>query len=322
MSRSNSARRSDSYFELLHEARKVYDQGGNITEALRKQSGLAHNSNEIVEIAYDLQAGSYVAFAEQNLEYVEKYTDQIAEYLNPHVSENCTILDIGSGELTNLTYTLKKLTPRIERVFAFDISWSRIDSGRAFLKSRVHRKAMDITCFVADIGRIPLRDNSVDIVISNHALEPNGGREAELLSEVFRVASRKAILFEPSYEINSTEGKARMERLGYVRGLRDAAAELGATLEGFVPMPIIDTALNTTACHVFVPPRHGEPKARDHEAVFSDPGQDTPIYLDHGSYFSPALGVSYPVIDGIPILRMESAILTSRRRRIPKPTPA
>jgi ubiquinone/menaquinone biosynthesis C-methylase UbiE len=316
-SRSILVGRSARYFELLQEARHVYANGGNITEALRKKAGLAHNTTEIVEIAYDLQAGSYVEFAERNLPYVQKYTAQIAEYLNPHLFDNCTILDIGSGELTNLTYTLDKLIPSVRKVFAFDISWSRIDCGREFLKCRIERKAVDIEYFVADIVRIPLRTRSVDIVISNHALEPNGGRETELLSEIFRVARLKAVLFEPSYEINSAEGKRRMERLGYISGLRDAAAALGATLESFVPMPIIDTDLNTTACHVFIPEGAGEPAPCETDGFLSDPGQDTPIFGDGVSYYSPSLGVSYPIIDGIPILRMESAILTSRRRRVP-----
>ncbi len=38
----------------------LYDQGVNISAHLRQEQGLTHNTREIVEVAYDLQTGSYV----------------------------------------------------------------------------------------------------------------------------------------------------------------------------------------------------------------------------------------------------------------------
>ena len=40
-----------------------------------------------------------------------------------------------------------------------------------------------------------------------------------LLRELFRVTKKKLVLFEPSYELNSEEGKVRMDRLGYIKDI-------------------------------------------------------------------------------------------------------
>jgi glycine/D-amino acid oxidase-like deaminating enzyme len=82
----------------------------------------------------------------------------------------------------------------------------------------------------------------------------NGGREAEILLELFRVAQRKLVLFEPCYEIASAEARGRMEHHGYVRGLADAAERLGARVETITPLPIVDNPLNPTVCFVVTPP--------------------------------------------------------------------
>ena len=101
-------------------------------------------------------------------------------------------------------------------VYAFDLSWSRLQHGRRYCQDILGESASIIRPFVADIDEIPLATNSIDIVTSNHALEPNGGNLSPLLSELFRVCRERLVLFEPSYELNSAEGKARMDKLGYL----------------------------------------------------------------------------------------------------------
>ena len=39
----------------------LYDQGKNISAYLREMMGVQYNTEEIIEISYDLQAGSYIA---------------------------------------------------------------------------------------------------------------------------------------------------------------------------------------------------------------------------------------------------------------------
>ena len=47
--------------------------------------------------------------------------------------------------------------------------------------------------------QIGLKSNSVDIIYTNHSLEPNGGREEVILKELLRVTNKYLILFEPIY---------------------------------------------------------------------------------------------------------------------------
>ena len=46
-----------SYFDIML-ARKAFLEGKNVTETLRNQKGLRENTPEVIETAYDLQAGS------------------------------------------------------------------------------------------------------------------------------------------------------------------------------------------------------------------------------------------------------------------------
>ena len=80
-----------------------------------------------------------------------------------------------------------------------------------FFKDNTKHKTNLLYPFVADIKSIPLASNSIDVITSCHALEPNGKSLNLLLKELFRVAKNKLILFEPSYELNSKEGKRRKD---------------------------------------------------------------------------------------------------------------
>ena len=73
--------------------------------------------------------------------------------------------------------------------------------------------------FVGNMFHIPFADNSIDIVYTSHSMEPNGGREKEAMAELYRVAGKYLVLLEPSYELATDDGKQRMDRLGYVKGM-------------------------------------------------------------------------------------------------------
>lgn len=48
------------YYELVEQARNIYKNSGNISDFLRSSLLLDKNTAEVIEISYDLQAGSYV----------------------------------------------------------------------------------------------------------------------------------------------------------------------------------------------------------------------------------------------------------------------
>jgi SAM-dependent methyltransferase len=222
----------------------AFAQGRNVTRTLREHLGTTRNTPEVIEIAYDLQAGTYVEFAEQNPEHVRAYAGQLASFLEPHLRPGDVLLDAGAGELTNLSHMVSQLSTPLSTVYATDISERRLEIGKAYAAR--YMKPTDLRVTRAELSSIPLPDKSVDVVTTNHALEPNGGREEEILRELRRIARRKLVLFEPCYEIAGPEARARMDAHGYIRGLSSYADSVTA-------MKIVDNPLNPTACFVVSP---------------------------------------------------------------------
>ena len=290
------------------EAKKIYKKKQNVTEHLRKQYNVKNNSSEIIEIAYDLQAGSYIENTIKNRTNQEKTSALIASELNKFLLPRSTLLDIGSGELTNLTLILNNLN-KIRKVFAFDISWSRIFKGVKFFKDNSKHKINLLYPFVADIKSIPLASNSIDVITSCHALEPNGRNLNLLLKELFRVAKDKLVLFEPSYELNSKEGKNRMKKLGYIKGIEKEVVKLGGKVNNIKPIKNSANSLNPTVCYVISVNK--KIYGLKNNQKFTVPGSDLELKMKDNFMISKDTGLSFPVLKKIPILKNDLAILST-----------
>lgn len=240
------------YTKIL-EARMQYRMGGNITQYLREKSGNQVNTAEIIEIAYDLQSGSYIEFFKCNRQRVEEYAKELGGLLSTHLEDGDSILDVGTGEMTTISLVLNNLDIDLSHVFAFDISWSRLSLGKKFLKENSSNKGI-IQPFVADITEIPMNSSCVDVVTSSHALEPNGKNIDVLLAELFRITKKKLVLFEPSYELNSEDGRDRMDTLGYIKDIEGVVVRLGGRVLDVIPICNVINPLNPTACYVIEPP--------------------------------------------------------------------
>lgn len=296
----------------LHEAKEVYKKGENVTQYLRKKFDLNENTSEIIEIAYDLQAGSYVEFVEGNREKVQLYTDEIASILNQQIKSGDSLLDVGTGELTTLTMVLNRIDKEVSNVSAFDISWSRLKKGLKFYKENIKRLDNQMNVFVADMKQIPLHGKSVDIVTSSHALEPNGKNLSILLEELFRITKRKLVLFEPSYELNSDEGRERMDRLGYIKDIENKVVQLGGKVLEIIPILNVANPLNPTACYIIEPPVNASEISIENPALCV-PGTNFKLHRVDSFLESKETGLVFPVLDDIPILRSKASILASAK---------
>ena len=294
----------------LQKAREVFVSNGNVTEFLKAEYGRKENSAEIIEIAYDLQTGDYVEYALKNESAVKKYCAELAQNLGEFLSPGDSVLDVGSGELTTLTFLSNEMAVSFNTLHACDISFSRLHHGLKFFKEHsLEGEGIDLKVHVSDMAELPFADKSLDVVISSHALEPNGGRESILLAELLRVSRKYCILFEPSYELNSPAGRDRMDKHGYIKELERHASELGADVVQVCKIEAAMNPLNPTACFVIRP--SGPEIALGAEQAYTVPGTSFPLEANANFLQSGATGLVFPVLRGIPILRKKHAILAS-----------
>lgn len=289
---------------------EAYRKGQNIMAILRELFGEKENNKHIVEIAYDLQAGTYSLYAENHVSWWNAYCEELASILNPLLEPGSSSLDVGTGEMTVLAGVANRAFDQCSNIYCCDISFSRIKVGRQFISKTIQLpQANRLDCFVGNLFQLPFQDASIDLVWTSHAVEPNGGKEIIALRELFRVAARYAVLFEPSYENNSEEGRARMENLGYVRGLPEAIAHAGAKLVDVIQVKNTANMLNPTYAYVC---RTGMGASiRSAVQPWACPETLMPMERRVDCFFSEASRLAYPIIDGIPILRSENAILAN-----------
>lgn len=296
------------------EAKSVYKEGNNVTQYLRTKLGSEDNTSDIIEIAYDLQAGSYIEYVNSNRTRTESYAAELGGILKQHLVPGDSLLDVGTGEITTFTLVLNNIDVQLSDILALDISWSRLSVGMKFHKEN-RRTGFPLRAFVADIKEIPLHEKCVDVVTSSAALEPNGKNLEALLIELFRITKKKLVLFEPSYELNSEEGKARMDKLGYIKGMERAVSKLGGKVVDVVPIKITSETLNPTACYIIEPPNQNTKHLG--EVTFCVPGTDFKLEADGQFLFSKDTGLVFPILDQIAVLKNSSAILATSKCQIP-----
>ena len=289
----------------LLEYKKKYLEGKNITEHLRKKKQLKTNSKEVIEIAYELQAGSYVDEFKKNKKIYNNYISEISACLNKNLDSYDSILDIGSGEATILTGVTNNLIFKNHNVTGFDISLSRVEIGKKY-SSKNLKRGKKINFFVGAISQIPMQDKSIDIITSSHAIEPNGGDEDSIAKELIRVARKKIILFEPCYEKASSNIKKRMRKLGYIKDLTKYFKKYGAFFKGIVPIKESIDSMNPTYCYYFDLPKKYKKISK---FFYTDPGTNYRLINKKNFYKSSKSPLSYPIINKIPILRVDKGII-------------
>lgn len=285
--------------------KRLYNQGQNISEYMRREMGVKFNTREIIEVSYDLQTGSYIAaMADQEIaQHKDEYSKEIATTIRS-LCEPASILEAGIGEATTFSGVLKHLGGNIDG-YGFDLSWSRIAYAKTWLASQ---GINDSVLCSGDLFNIPFLDNSIDIVYTSHSIEPNGGSEEPILRELYRVARKFLILLEPGYELANDESRRRMDSHGYCKNLAGISTTLGYDVTEHKLFPYTSNPLNPTALTII---------RKDSDAdlpsdVLACPQFKTPLSKIGGMLFSPEGLAVYPIIGGIPCLRIENRIFASK----------
>jgi SAM-dependent methyltransferase len=228
----------------------------------------------------------------------EGYCAQIAEHIRRYAAPD-SLLEAGVGEATTLSGVCRRVMP--ERAYGFDISWSRIAAARRWIEDE---SVSSVTLTTGSLLHVPLLDDSVDVVFTSHAIEPNRGREQRIIEELYRVARHFLFLFEPSYELAGSEARERMDHHGYCRGILATCERLGFRVieHRLLDQPI--NPLNPTAVMVIAKGSR-RPTIRDSLAC---PVSRSPLIATPDALICPASDRAYPVIGGIPCLRPEHGI--------------
>lgn len=295
---------------LMLGMRAAYARGENVMEYARQTTNVLANSPISTLIAYDLQAGAYIAGARANPEARIRWCSQLADILNPYVTRQSSILEVGCGEATTLAGALRCLNNTPTHALGLDISWSRCAHGLTWLAEN----AASADLFVADLFEIPLEDSSIDVVYTSHSLEPNGGREEAAIKELMRIARRAVVLVEPVYELASIEAQTRMRAHGYVRGLKETAERQGAMVRDYRLLDYCGNPLNPSGLVLIEKPAMALPASSD--ILWRCPLTHSALVAHPMGFYSPDTGVVYPVLAGIPLLRSSHAVVASSFDRL------
>ncbi len=297
----------------IESLRMAFSKGQNVMQLLRSQNLAASNAFTSIQLAYDLQAGSYTQASTTPVgaKFREAFGKRLASFLPDARYES--VLDAGTGEGTSILPLLSYLKD-VSNIYAYDGSVSRVLWARKnFLRNQIVANL-----FVGDTAEIPLPDCSIDLVFSIHSIEPNGGREEQLLSELLRVARMHVVLVEPSLEFATSEQQARMQSHGYATGIWSAIESIQAEVLVHEPWPLNVNPENPAAITVL----KAAGRSRESSGVGALADSDVLRYVSprtraalievDAGHYSPSEGLVFPSVAGFPILLGEKAILATQ----------
>lgn len=287
-----------------------YKNGENISLAMREEININYNSEEIIEMSYELQSGSYInGMKDETLKnYRKNYSNELSSIIK-NLSSVTSILEVGIGEGTTLSGVMNNF-PKEVKFYGFDLSWSRVAYAKKWLNSL---SFYNHSLCTGNLSDIPFLDNSIDIVYTSHSIEPNRGREEEILRELFRVTNKYLILLEPAYELTNDENRNRMDNHKYCKNLVLTAENLGYKVIKHELFKHNARESNPTAITIIE--KNSEAKSLEEEP-FACPLYKTKLGKEVDCYYSEEAMSIYPIVNGIACLRKENKILATKYKEI------
>jgi len=293
---------------LIRGMRAAYARGENVM-AWARANCTKDDRTVSALIAYDLQAGTYVQNARNDPAYIDSWSAQMAGLLDPYLAVGDRIMEAGVGEATTLAGLMKAITAQGISAYGFDLSWSRISVAQKWMEEN----SVKARLFVGDLFSIPVADGSIDVVYTSHSLEPNLGKEEIAIKELLRVARKAVVLVEPCYELAPKEAQQRMRKHGYVRGLKATAESLGANVADYRLLDVCDRPLlNPSGVITLVKSGLSNGRNTERTDIWKCPLTGSPLIEKEDYFYADTAGIAYPVLQSVPLLRPEHAVIASK----------
>jgi len=268
--------------------KKLYLNKTNINQYLRKKTNLSEK--EIIKLSYDIQSSSYVK--KYNYYKSKKILSQVIKEINS--TNYKSLMDFGCGELTSFYTLINNIKTKNKFFVAYDLSFSRILIGKKFLKKK--KKTIKLKLFSNNSNRIPLPDNSIDIVTSCHALEPNKKNANKILKELWRISKKKLILLEPNNQLGDKLIKKRFKKNNYILDLEKKIKKITSRYK------IINNEFNSNPLNpasIFILEKNSK---KSNKFNFLNPEYNNDILKKKlNFYYSEKTGQIFPIVDDIVI---------------------
>lgn len=289
----------------LNAVKDVYSRRENIMQYLKQTNGTDINTLSDILISYDFQAGSYIQHYRYFTELRKAFSEEFAGIIDS-LGTIDSLLEAGVGEAVSMGNVLKYTKHIPSEIYAFDLSWSRIKYAQTFLREC---DIDGVQLFTGDLFCMPLRDHSIDVVYTVHAIEPNGGREREALAELYRVAKKYVVLLEPAYELADEEAKARMRSHGYITELHATAIDMGYTIVDYRLMEVSLNPQNPTGIMIIRKDEKASGTVAD--SPLCCPITKAPLKKIDSVYYSHESMLAYPLLNDVPCLLPQNAIVAT-----------
>lgn len=281
----------------MSENLKLLKKKKNIQFFLEKENNISRN--KAIQMSYDIRSGHSIKNFPKRKNFFSIYIKEVIDLISDNFPKTNTVLDCGAGELVTSNLISKKLK-NLKKMYCFDFSFKRILDGKNNLNKSSQKK---LSVFCADMFNIPLPDNSIDLVTTYQALEPNGSSEFRLIKELLRVSKNGLFLMEPDYENGSKAQKRRMKKLNYIKNIPGTIKMLGYKCK-VIKMKNYSNPLNR--CSAFIVFKKN--KKRKNHPNFVDPINKNNLKEKNNYLYNQSNGHLYLKFNSIPILIREKAL--------------
>ena len=142
---------------------------------------------------------------------------------------------------------------------------------------------------------------------------PGYFNKSAAITELLRVARKTVVLVEPLYEMAPEFAQKRMAAQGYVRGLKSTVEKLGGVrVVEYGLLDVCDNLFNPSGVVLIVKPDPVPGRGTKIGGYWQCPLTGTSLVEHDEFFYAEQVGIAYPIMRGIPLLRAEHGVVASK----------